>query len=86
MDYIYSEPLQLLTCHCDMYGAWRSSSILETMQEISGAHCQTMGIGRDELERHGITWVLSRMKVILTRIPVIGEKLIIGTYPIPSRH
>jgi len=86
LDYIYSEPLQLLTCHCDMYGAWRPSSILETMQEISGAHCQTMGIGRDELERHGITWVLSRMKVILTRIPVIGEKLIIGTYPIPSRH
>ena len=86
MDYIYSEPLQLLTCHCDMYGAWRPSSILETMQEISGAHCQAMGIGREELEKQGIAWVLSRIKVIVSRIPVIGEKLTIGTYPIPSRH
>lgn len=86
MNIVYSEPLQLLTCHCDMFGAWRPSAVLEAMQEISGVHCQMMRLGRDELEGQGIVWVLSRLKVIMSRIPEFGEKLTIETYPVSSRH
>jgi len=86
MNCNYSESLKLLTSHCDMYGAWRPSSILETMQEISGAHCEMMDLGRAELEKQGIAWVVTRIKVIMSRIPSVGEKLTIETYPIPSRH
>ena len=86
MKIVYSEPLRLLTCHCDMHGAWRPSSILEAMQEVSGAHCEAMEIGIEELKKQGIAWVLSRMKVMLQRIPRVGERLTIETYPVPSRH
>lgn len=86
MSAIYTETLELRACHCDMSGAWKPSSILETMQETAGVHSRLFGLGRDVMDSLNIAWVVSRLTVKFDRVPRINEKLTIETYPTPNRH
>lgn len=86
MQKTYCEELLLRTCHCDMGGAWRPSSVLEAMQESAGMHSHLLGCGRDQLIKRGIVWVLSRCQVRMDAYPGIGERVRILTYPTAVRH
>lgn len=86
MGSIYTETVELRSPGCDMRGAWRPGAILETMQETAGMHSQIFGLGRDEMARLGMGWVISRLKVEFDRVPQVGERVIVETYPTPSRH
>ena len=85
MANIYTETTLLRACRCDMFTAWKPSAILETLQETAGAHSEVLGLGHSEMERLGLGWVISRMKVEFTRIPVSGESITVETYPMPNR-
>lgn len=85
MNDIYAESMELLSCNCDMGGAWRPGAILEIMQETAGAHSALLGLDRETMLSMNIAWVLSRMRVEFARIPLVGEKLTIETYPLPNR-
>lgn len=86
MGSIYTEIVELRSPGCDMLGAWRPGAILETMQETAGAHSAMLGLGRDEMARLGLGWVISRLKVEFARVPRVGERVIVETYPTPGRH
>lgn len=86
MGSIYSENVELRSPGCDMCGAWRPGAILETMQETAGAHSAMLGLDRDEMARLGLGWVISRLKVEFDRVPQVGERIIVETYPTPNRH
>ena len=78
--------LALRSCHCDMFGQWKPSGILEAMQETAGEHSVRFGLSRSVMDGYGIAWVLSRVKVEMTRLPVAGETITIETYPTAARH
>lgn len=82
----YTEVLELRSCHCDMGGTWRPSAILEAMQETAAAHSAQCGLDRGTMLKMGVVWILSRTKVEMKRMPSIGEKLHIETYPTTARH
>lgn len=86
MNKKYFEEFTLRTCDCDMNGAWRPSAILETMQETAGAHSAVLGTGREVTGPLGIAWVLSRSRVEMARLPQIGARICVETYPLPLRH
>lgn len=86
MEKSYAESFALRTCHCDMHGEWRPGAILEAMQETAGTHCAQLGIGRDVTDGLGIVWVLSRAQVRLDRVPRMGERMTVETWPLPPRH
>ena len=86
MSSVYTETLELRACHCDMSGAWKPSSVLETMQETAGVHSRIFGLSRDVMDAMNIAWVVSRLTVKFDRLPRINEKLTIETYPTPNRH
>ena len=86
MGSIYSETMELRSPGCDMHGAWKPGAILETMQETAGVHSTLFGLGRDEMGRLGLGWVISRLKVEFDRVPQVGERVIVETYPTPNRH
>lgn len=86
MGNIYCETIELRSCRCDMFGLWKPSAIMETMQESAGAHSELLGLGREEMERLGLGWVISRLRVEFTRMPVSGEKITVETYPTANRH
>lgn len=82
----YQEELIIRTCSCDMTGHWRPSAILETMQELAGAHSELLGIGRGTLIRQNIVWILTRVEVEMDRYPAIGERITAETFPMPTRR
>ena len=82
----YEETLLLRTCDCDLYGLWRPGAILETMQETAGSSCYALGIGMEALREMNLAWVVSSTRVEFTRLPAIGERIRVETYPTPPRH
>lgn len=82
----YTENILIRTRDCDMYGRWRPAAMLEAMQEVATAHCETEGLGRRVLDGLGVAWILSRCRVELRRMPVNGERLSLETYAMPMRH
>lgn len=86
MNKALHDTLLLRTCNCDMFGCWRPSAILECMQETAGMHSHLLGLSREKMRGMGLAWVLSRVKVEITRIPSVEETISIETYPTPNRH
>lgn len=82
----YSDKQRLLTSHCDMLGAWKPSAILETMQDVSGAHSQLLGVGHDALRKEGLVWVVNRYELVMNRYPHFGDVVTLQTYPLSARH
>ncbi len=82
----YQETMLLRTRDCDFRGTWRYSAILEALQEIAGDQSASIGIGRDDIVKKGVVWVLVRMEVRMDRLPKIGEKITVTTMPLPPRH
>ena len=71
----YVETFVLRSSQCDMYGAWKPSAILECMQESAGVHSALFGLDRAAMNGMGIAWVLSRVKVHMDRVPLVGESI-----------
>ena len=86
MQKSYIETTALRTCDCDMGGSWRPSGVLMAMQEAAGAHCAQLGIGRAETDALGVIWVLSRSRVVFSRVPGLFERVGVETWPLPQRH
>ena len=86
MGSIYTEKIRLRSGRCDMYGSWKPSAILETMQETAGEHSEIFGLGRREMARLNLGWIISRLKVEFSRMPVSGEEITAETFPTPNRH
>ncbi len=83
---IYQEKMLLRTRDCDFNGKWRFSAILEAMQEVAGDQCEGEGLGRVDLAKKGVAWVLVRMEVRMNRFPGIGEQVVMTTVPKAPRH
>lgn len=82
----YSEDIVIRTRDCDMFGRWKPSAILETMQETGISHCDALGLGRKVTDGLGVVWVLSRCRVEFSRLPRFGEACAVETYPMPVKH
>lgn len=81
----YDETFSLRPRDCDLNEKWRPSAILETMQDVAGAHSLLLGCGRETLVRQNIVWVLSRCELHMDRYPSVGETISVHTFPTPTR-
>lgn len=82
----YKEEMTLRTCNCDLMGTWRPSAILETMQELAGAHSTLLGLGRNELLQKDLVWIVTRAEVVMDRYPGINDRISAETFPMPVRR
>jgi acyl-ACP thioesterase len=51
------------------------------LQEIAGHHAGALGVGVEELFKKGLTWFLSRMRLLIDRSPRTGERIEVRTWP-----
>lgn len=88
MGNVYTETFLLRPAQCDMKNAWKPSAILEMMQDTAGMHSILLGVDRDTMlaNGEGTVWVITRLKLEMTRMPKAGEQITIETYPTPMRH
>ena len=68
----------------DRFGRLKPSAILMLIQEASGHHSELLRVGYDSLAAQDLFWAISRHRVQITRLPRIGEKLRVETWPMPS--
>ena len=56
-------------------------SICNYLQEIAGLHADKLGVGIHFLQSEGVTWMLSRLRLLLFRPVQWGEELLVRTWP-----
>ncbi len=66
---------------CDEKGRMRPSYILRIAQEISGQHCDSLGLGRADLLKKDMLFLLAKLKLTVKRTPKENESLTVTTRP-----
>jgi acyl-ACP thioesterase len=56
-------------------------TILNCCQDAASRHARLLGVSVGDLRRLGLTWVLSRFRLILDRYPSPGEGVAVTTWP-----
>lgn len=59
-------------------GPW---TVCNWLQEAAGNQARALGWSVDELQRRGLTWVLSRLSVRFERLPEWREEVTVATWP-----
>lgn len=78
----HSEKITLRMSDCDANGHWKLSSVLTQMQELGESNSTGCGVGRSDLIRHDMCWVLYRLKVqFFGERPTLGDTLTTATWP-----
>lgn len=81
MELIYRQTVPITTSLADCHRRLRPSSLLSIMQEAAGMHCVGLEAGWDMLLERGLFWAVIRQRVQIDRLPVIGEKMVVETWP-----
>jgi len=66
-----------LDCHANL----KELSMLNYLQDSAGLHSTQLGISVSDLRPQGLTWVLSRIHLIVERYPRAGETVLVRTWP-----
>ncbi|MBQ8162320.1 MAG: hypothetical protein IJ083_16455 [Clostridia bacterium] len=77
---------RITTSDTDLMGTWKCSSILGAMQDVAVEHCNQLGLGRDDILKDRLAWVVVRMQLEMERFPVLGDNVRLETFHNPVRH
>ncbi len=84
MEPIFSKEYEITDMCVDCFGRLKPSVILMYAQEVAGMHCLELSCDYDTLREKHLFWAVARHKVQVTRLPKIGEKIRIETWPMPT--
>lgn len=68
----------------DEAGVLRPDAVLTLTQQISSAHCDALGCGWQLPTQHGAFWVVLRHRIAVQRLPALGERITLETWPLPT--
>ena len=81
MQAIWTEDIRIKVYETDFNGKLKISSIFNYFQEAAHNHATDLNVGFHKLKENDLFWVLSRIKVIIERLPDWGEGLKVLTWP-----
>lgn len=84
MPPIYQQNFTLSHIHTDCFGRAKPSALLYFVQEAAGAHCRLLAVDREQLSHKHLFWAVSRSKIQITRLPMLGETITVETWPMPT--
>jgi acyl-ACP thioesterase len=62
-------------------GVARLTTMANFFQEVAYGHASELGLGYEAMKSRNITWVLSRMRIRMTRYPVWNDRITLETWP-----
>lgn len=65
----------------DRFGCLKLRALFDYAQDIAGNHAEALGVGMTGLQQQDRAWMLSRIRLRITRYPRICESFLIFTYP-----
>ena len=84
MEPIYKHQFTVAENHVDRFGRVKPSALLYFVQEAAGKHCALLAVDHDTLSHKHLFWAVTRNRVQITRLPRLGEKVFIETWPMPT--
>ena len=84
MEPIYQTNFTVTERDVDCYGRLKPSMILSYAQQVAGMHSTEMTVGYDALAKRRMFWAVTRHKVQVTRLPMLGETIHVETWPMPT--
>ena len=73
------------TYEADVHGVLRVVSLMNVLQDIAVEHADSLGFGFKECMKQGIVWVGANYFIDILRLPKIGEKFTIETWPAEAK-
>lgn len=83
---IYRKEITVSAKDVSMHRTLRPSMLLQLMQDAAASHNAELGVDRSKTLDNGILWMVTHHFVQITRMPVLGEKLILETWPGDTRY
>lgn len=80
-EHLWTEQCTVRVFETDANGTLSARSLCDFLQEAAGNHARTYGVSVEQLLGKGLTWILSRLRVKIDRLPLNGERLSIATWP-----
>ncbi len=84
MEPIYQKTFTLTHMHVDRYGRARPSTLLYMVQEAAGDHCSLLKVDESTLSHQHLFWAITRNRIQITRLPVLGEAVTVESWPMPT--
>ena len=81
---VFSQWLSVTENLVDCFGRLKPSALLYAIQDISGAHSDALGTDYQTLSKKDLFWAVIRTRVEISRLPRLGEKIRLTTWPMPT--
>jgi acyl-ACP thioesterase len=81
METYWQEKYGVRSYDVDFHGEATLGAMCRFMQEVAGAHAETIGVGFEALTSKGMAWVLARQRIEIDRMPGVGETVTARTWP-----
>ena len=78
---VKEEKFRIRTYECDVNGRIKIFSLMQYLQEIAALHAEQLGIGIDWLSKINSYWVLSNIRIEISRLPGREDQVTLKTWP-----
>lgn len=78
---VHSEEFRIRHSEADRLGELKLAAWFDFLQEAAANHATKLGVGLADLRESHRLWVLSRLRLGISRVPGIGETIRVETYP-----
>ena len=83
---IYTVTRRLRSEDVNIFQKLRTSRLMEMLQEISIAHTEELGAGRDKTLDHGFLWVILQQEVKIYHLPQYDDEITLISWPGKTMH
>ena len=81
---VYEYSFRVDDLSTDRFARLRLSGVLFAAQEAAARHSALLGAGQADLDEKALFWAVTRHKVQITRLPRLGETILVQTWPMPT--
>ncbi len=78
---VFEKGFQISYHELDNHGDIKTLALLNYLQDSAGLHATGLGVSVTRLRESGLTWVLSRMHIIIDRYQRASENILVRTWP-----
>lgn len=84
MELLFEQKVTVTNSDIHKNGFLKLSALLRYAQSASGGHSDLLGFSWDNLAEKGLFWAVLRHRAVITRLPVLGERITLQTWPLPA--
>ncbi len=81
-----TKEIEFSTSDISFMGRVKPSAILSYCQDIAVEHAEELGLGRQELEKENLFWVITKFSVRFLSQPIRKKKYFLTTYPLKPQR